>query len=54
MSPAVEAALIAAGVGVLTLIGALYGTRKASKDTKDALNKQLTGQREQLNRTEVY
>jgi uncharacterized protein YjbI with pentapeptide repeats len=51
MDPAVEAAIIAAGVGVLTLIGALYGTRKASKDTKDALNKQLTEQREALDRT---
>jgi len=47
MSPEVEAAIIAAGVGILTFIGALYGTRKASQDTKDAVNQQLADQREQ-------
>jgi hypothetical protein len=50
MSPEVEAAIIAGGVGVLTVIVALYGTRKTSQDTKDGLNKQLTEQREALNR----
>ncbi len=51
MSPEVEAAIIAAGVGILTLIGAVYGTRKTSQDTKDALNQQLTEQGEQLDKT---
>ena len=51
MSPEVEAAIIAGAVGVLTVIVALYGTRKTSQDTKDGLNKQLTEQREALDRT---
>ncbi len=51
MSPEVEAAIIAGGVGVLTVIVALFGTRKTSQDTKDGLNKQLTEQREALDRT---
>jgi predicted nuclease with TOPRIM domain len=51
MNPVVEAAIIAAAVGVLTLIGALYGTRKTSQDTKNALNEQLVEQREQLDKT---
>lgn len=51
MGPEIEAALIAGGVGVLTVITALYGTRKTSKDTKDGLNKQLAEQREALDRT---
>lgn len=51
MSPEVEAAIIAGGVGVLTVIAALYGTRKTSRDTKDGLNTQLTEQREALDRT---
>ena len=33
------------GVGILTFIGAIYGTRKTSKDNKDAVNQQLTGAR---------
>jgi hypothetical protein len=51
MSPEIEAAIIAGGVGVLTVIVALYGTRKTSQDTRDGLNKQLTEQREALDRT---
>ncbi len=51
MSPEVEAAIVAGGVGVLTVIAALYGTRKTSQDTRDGLGKQLTEQREQLDRT---
>jgi hypothetical protein len=51
MSPEVEAAIIAAGVGILTLIGAVYGTHKTSQDTKNSLNKQLTGQGKQLDKT---
>ena len=51
MSPKVEAAIIAAGVGILTLIGAVYGTRKTSQDTKDVVNQQLADQREQLDKT---
>jgi uncharacterized protein YjbI with pentapeptide repeats len=51
MSPEVEAAIIAAGVGILTLIGAVYGTRKTSRDTKDALKQQITEQGEQLDKT---
>jgi Pentapeptide repeats (9 copies) len=51
MGPEVEAAIIAGGVGVLTVIAAFYGTRKTSRDTKDGLNKQLTEQREALDRT---
>jgi hypothetical protein len=51
MSPKVEAAIIAAGVGILTLIGAVYGTRKTSQDTKDALHQQLTEQGKQLKQT---
>src|SRR5215469_7392894 len=51
MSPEVEAAIIAAGVGILTLIGAIYGTHKTSQDTKDALNEQLTEQGKQLDKT---
>jgi uncharacterized protein YjbI with pentapeptide repeats len=50
MSPAVEAAIIAGGVGVLTVIVALYGTRKTSQDTKDGLNRQLTEQHQALDR----
>ena len=51
MNPEVEAAIIAGGVGLLTVIVALYGTWKTSQDTKDGLNKQLTEQREALNTT---
>jgi hypothetical protein len=51
MSPEVEAAIIAAGVGILTFIGAVYGTRKASQDTKEALHQQLTEQGKQLDKT---
>ena len=51
MSPEVEAAIIAGGVGVLTVIVALYGTYKTSQDTKNGLNEQLAEQREALDRT---
>ena len=51
MDPAVEAALIAAGVGVLTVVGTLYGTRRTSKDARNTLAEQLTEQREQLDTT---
>src|SRR5262245_27074019 len=62
MSPAVEAALIAGGVGVLTLAGTLlaqfYGIRKTSSNTEITLKQQsehldttLAQQREQLDRT---
>jgi hypothetical protein len=51
MSPEVEAAIIAAGVGILSFIGALYGTRKTSQDTKGAVSQQLADQREQLDKT---
>src|SRR5215471_400532 len=62
MSPAVEAALIASGVGVLTLIGTLlaqfYGIRRTSGDTEKTLRQQrehldatLAEQREQLDAT---
>src|SRR5262249_20081588 len=49
MRPAVEAAVIAGSVGVLTLIGTLaaqfYGIHRTSRDTE----KTLKGQRDQLN-----
>jgi len=51
MTPEVEAAIIAAGVGILTFLGAVYGSRKTSQDTKDALNEQLAQQRKQLAET---
>src|SRR5215472_7680147 len=51
MDPAVEAALIAAGVGVLTVVGTLYGTRRTSVDAKTTLTEQLAEQREQLDTT---
>lgn len=51
MSPEVEAAIIAGGVGVLTVIVALYGTRRTSQDTRVGLTKQLTEQREALDKT---
>jgi uncharacterized protein YjbI with pentapeptide repeats len=62
MSPGVEAALIAGGVGVLTLIGTLaaqfYGIRSTRSGTDKTLNQQskqlaatLADQREQLDRT---
>jgi uncharacterized protein YjbI with pentapeptide repeats len=51
MSPEVEAAIIAAGVGILTFLGAAYGTYRTSRDTKDALKEQLTKQGEQLDET---
>src|SRR5262249_33713884 len=47
MSPEVEAAIIAGCVGVLTVIGTLYGVRRASRDTEKALKEQS----EQLDRT---
>jgi len=51
MSPEVTAAIIAASVGVLTLIGTLaaqyFGRRATSRDTQKALDEQ----REQLNKT---
>src|SRR5262249_10535102 len=59
MSPGVEAALIAGGVGVVTLIGTLvaqfYGINRTSKDNEktrtqqtEQLDTTLTEQREQL------
>src|SRR5690348_16821036 len=51
MDPGVEAALIAAGVGVLTVAVTLYGTRRTSRDTKESLTTQLAEQREQLDIT---
>jgi uncharacterized protein YjbI with pentapeptide repeats len=51
MPPEVWAALIAAGVGVLTVAGTLYGTRRTSRDTEETLKQQLVEQREQLDRT---
>src|SRR5215469_13218422 len=51
MSPAVEAAIIAGSVGILTLIGTLavqfYGIRRTGRDTE----RTLAEQREQLDRT---
>ena len=51
MSPEVTAAVIAAGVSVLTLIGTLaaqyFGRRATSRDTQQALEEQ----RKQLDRT---
>jgi hypothetical protein len=51
MTSGIEAALISGGVGVLTVIVALYGTRKTSQDTKTELDRQLTEQRNALNTT---
>src|SRR5690348_6192908 len=62
MSPGVEAALIAGGVGVLTLIGTLaaqfYSIRRSSSDTEktrkqqsEQLDTTLADQREQLDTT---
>ena len=62
MSPEVTAAIIAASVGVLTLIGTLaaqyFGRRATSRDTQKTfaeqhkqLDKTLTEQRKQLDRT---
>jgi len=49
MEPAVVAAMIAAGVSVLTLIGTLaaqyFGRRATSRDTEKALDRTLTEQR---------
>jgi dsDNA-binding SOS-regulon protein len=62
MDPAVEAAIIAGSVGVLTLLGTLaaqfYGIHQTRKDTEetlkgrsDQLDKTLKEQRDQLDRT---
>ena len=62
MSPEVVAAIIAASVSFLTLIGSLlaqiYGIRRTSRDTEKTINanqeqmdQTLAEQREQLNRT---
>jgi uncharacterized protein YjbI with pentapeptide repeats len=55
MDPAVEAALIAGGFGILTVAGTLYvqvrGSRRTSRDTERTLKQQLAEQREQLDRT---
>ena len=62
MSSAVEAAIIAGGVGIVTLIGTLaaqfYGVFRTTRDTERALEEQgkqldrtLAEQREQLDRT---
>src|SRR5215471_6466104 len=55
MDPQVAAAVIAASVSFLTLIGTLaaqyFGRRATSRDTEKTLDKTLTQQREQLDRT---
>lgn len=55
MTPEVEAAIIAGGVGVLTLIGTLaarfYGIRRTSRDTKETLDRTLAEQRKRLDKT---
>jgi Pentapeptide repeats (9 copies) len=55
MEPAVVAAMIAAGVSVLTLIGTLaaqyFGRRATSGDTEKALDRTLAEQRKELDRT---
>jgi uncharacterized protein YjbI with pentapeptide repeats len=55
MSPQVEAAIIAASVGVLTLIATVVtqylGRRATSRDTEKTLDRTLAEQREQLDKT---
>src|SRR5215831_12883149 len=55
MDPQVAAAVIAASVSFLTLIGTLatqyFGRRATSRDTEKTLDRTLTQQREQLDRT---
>src|SRR5215468_4059915 len=55
MSPQVEAAIIAASVGVFTLIATVItqylGRRATSRDTEKTLDRTLAEQREQLDRT---
>jgi hypothetical protein len=55
MDPQVVAAIIAASVSALTLIGTLaaqyFGRRATSRDTEKTLDRTLTEQREQLDRT---
>lgn len=55
VDPAIVAAIIAGAVGLLTLVGSLsvqiFGIRRVSRDTDTIARKQLTEQREQLDRT---
>jgi uncharacterized protein YjbI with pentapeptide repeats len=55
MDPGIAAAIIAAAVGLLSLIGTLivqiYGIRRTSRDTDAIVHEQLGQQREQLERT---
>jgi len=55
MDPVVVAAIIAAGVSMLTLVGSLlvqvYGIRRAARDTDRSIARQLADQSEQLDRT---
>src|SRR5215470_7603726 len=55
MDPAVVAAIIAAGVSVLTLVGTLaaqhFGRKATSSDTQETLDRTFAEQREQLDRT---
>ncbi len=55
MSPQVTAAIIAASVSFLTLIGTLaaqyFGRRVTSRDTEKTLKEQLAEQRDELNKT---
>ena len=55
MSPQIEAAIIAASVGVLTLIATVVtqylGRRATSRDTRTTLDRTLKAQRKQLRKT---
>jgi hypothetical protein len=51
MSPQVEAALIAAGVGVLTVITTWFAQYLGRRATSKQLDRTLAAQREQLDKT---
>jgi uncharacterized protein YjbI with pentapeptide repeats len=51
MNPAVVAAIIAAGVSLLTLIGTLAAQRSSRRATSSGLDRTIAEQREQLDRT---
>lgn len=55
MSPDVAAAIIAASVSLLTLVGSLsvqvYGIRRNTRETDEIISRQLTQQRDQMDRT---
>ena len=55
MSPDVAAAIIAAGVSLLTLVGSLsvqvYGIRRNTRETDEIISRQLAQQRDQMERT---